>query len=125
MGILKEDNRKVNKNHHHMGSYRDYIIGFFLSVFLTIIPFGIVIFNVFQNQNVTIFIILVLGSIQVIVHLIYFLHMSPKSEDGWSIAAMIFTAIVIIICFVGSVWVMYHLNNNMMPVSNGMMHKMH
>ncbi|WP_414884843.1 cytochrome o ubiquinol/quinol oxidase subunit IV, partial [Sphingomonas sp. Leaf412] len=46
---------------------------------------------------------------------IYFLHMNTKSEGGWTMMALIFTVIVVVIALTGSLWVMYHMNQNMMP----------
>jgi cytochrome o ubiquinol oxidase operon protein cyoD len=53
--------------------------------------------------------------VQIVVHMIYFLHMSPKSESGWTLMALVFTLIIVVIALSGSLWVMYHLNVNMMP----------
>ena len=54
--------------------------------------------------------------VQIVVHMIYFLHMDTRSEQGWSMMALIFTIIKVVIALTGSLWVMYHLNANMMPV---------
>jgi cytochrome o ubiquinol oxidase operon protein cyoD len=43
--------------------------------------------------------------------------MGPKVEGGWSLMALIFTLIILAIALVGSLWVMYHLNANMMPMT--------
>ena len=51
-----------------------------------------------------------------IVHMIFFLHMTPKAEGGWSMTALIFTIIIVGIMLAGSLWVMFHLNTNMMPM---------
>jgi cytochrome o ubiquinol oxidase operon protein cyoD len=47
--------------------------------------------------------------------MIFFLHMDAKSEGGWSLMALLFTLILVVIALTGSLWVMYHLNANMMP----------
>ena len=65
-----------------------------------------------------------LAGVQIIVHMIYFLHMSPKAENGWSMMALIFTIILVVIALSGSLWVMYHLNANMMPMSVDEMRQM-
>ena len=46
--------------------------------------------------------------------MVYFLHMNGRAEGGWSMLALIFTIIIVVICLAGSLWVMYHLNTNMM-----------
>ena len=62
--------------------------------------------------------------VQIVVHMIYFLHMNTKSEGGWTMMALIFTLVIVVITLVGSLWVMYHLNTNMMPMSPEMMKHM-
>ena len=54
--------------------------------------------------------------VQIVVHMIYFLHMNGRVEGGWTLLALVFTVIVVVITLAGSLWVMYHLNTNMMPV---------
>ncbi|MBC7583018.1 cytochrome o ubiquinol oxidase subunit IV [Tardiphaga sp. vice352] len=97
------------------GSRRDYIVGFVLSVILTAIPFWLVMSGTIENKQVTAFIVMAFALVQIVVHMVYFLHMNSKSEGGWTVMAMIFTVIVIVIALSGSLWVMYHLNTNMMP----------
>ncbi len=41
--------------------------------------------------------------------------MNGSSSQGWNLTAFVFTLIVVAILVVGSLWVMYHLNANMMP----------
>jgi cytochrome o ubiquinol oxidase operon protein cyoD len=55
--------------------------------------------------------------VQIVVHMVYFLHMNAQSEGGWTMLALIFTLVLVVITLSGSLWVMYHLNENMMPVS--------
>src|SRR3546814_12412466 len=54
--------------------------------------------------------------VQILVHLVYFLHMDTKSERGWHMLALIFTLVLVVITLSGSIWIMYHLNTNMMPI---------
>jgi cytochrome o ubiquinol oxidase operon protein cyoD len=97
------------------GSMRDYVIGFVLSVILTAIPFWLVMARPLSNEA-TAAAVLALAAIQIVVHMVYFLHLSPKAEGGWSVTALLFTIIVVAIMLSGSIWVMYHLNANMMPL---------
>ena len=99
-------------SHGTMGSY---MIGFGLSVLLTAIPFWLVMNQTFANPQVTAFVIMGFAVVQIIVHMIYFLHMNTRSEGGWSMMALLFTLVLVVITLSGSMWVMYHLNNNMMP----------
>jgi cytochrome o ubiquinol oxidase operon protein cyoD len=60
-------------------------------------------------------VILGFAAVQIVVHMVYFLHMNAKSEGGWTMLALIFTLVLVVITLSGSLWVMYHLNHNMMP----------
>jgi cytochrome o ubiquinol oxidase subunit IV len=99
------------------GSFRDYLIGFALAAVLTAIPFWIVIYDVFRNPKVGAVVILIFAFVQIVVHMVYFLHMNTKSEGGWTVLALIFTSVLVVITLSGSLWVMEHLDYNMMPMS--------
>jgi cytochrome o ubiquinol oxidase subunit IV len=99
------------------GSLKGYLIGFVLSVILTAIPFWLVMTGTLTNQA-TALLIMALAAVQVVVHMVFFLHMNRKVEGGWSMMAMIFTIVVVVIALSGSLWVMYHMNLNMMPAGD-------
>jgi cytochrome o ubiquinol oxidase operon protein cyoD len=98
-------------------SLKGYVTGFVLSVVLTAIPFWLVMSKVFDKSSTTAAVILGFAAVQIVVHMIYFLHMNTKSEGGWTLLALIFTVMIVVIALSGSLWVMYHLNHNMMPSS--------
>lgn len=98
-------------------SVSGYVIGFVLSVILTAIPFWLVMNNVIASSDMTAFIILGFAAVQIVVHMIFFLHMNSKAEEGWTMLALIFTIVLVVILLAGSLWVMHHLNTNMMPMS--------
>jgi len=101
---------------HHESTYRVYAIGFGLSVLLTVIPFGIVMFDWMENSvGWAIAIIFLLGGAQIMVHVYYFLHVTLGNEDGWQAMSLAFTAVLLVIILAGSIWVMFHLEENMMP----------
>ena len=106
------------------GTLKDYLTGFILSVILTVIPFWLVMGHVFQNAVVTAALIMAFAFTQIFVHMVYFLHMNTKSEGGWSLLALMFTLVLVGITLSGSIWVMYHLNTNMMPMSHHDMRNM-
>ncbi|MBS9478082.1 cytochrome o ubiquinol oxidase subunit IV [Ancylobacter radicis] len=97
------------------GSLRGYMIGFVLSVILTAIPFWLVMSGVLGSTTATALAIMGFAVVQIVVHMIYFLHMNFRTEGGWSMLALGFTLILVVITLAGSLWVMYHLNTNMMP----------
>ena len=97
------------------GSRKGYWIGFLLSVVLTAIPFWLVMTMTLTKQA-TALIIMAFAAVQMVVHMIFFLHMNRRAEGGWSIMALLFTVVVVGISLSGSLWVMYHMNENMMPM---------
>jgi cytochrome o ubiquinol oxidase operon protein cyoD len=107
-----------HEDHANHGSLKSYAIGFVLSVILTAIPFWLVMGKVFDKSSSTAFVILGFAAVQIVVHMIYFLHMNTKVEGGWSMLALVFTVMVVGIMLSGSIWVMYHMNTNMMPGMN-------
>jgi cytochrome o ubiquinol oxidase subunit IV len=106
-------------DHHDEGGYhatvKGYVIGFVLAVILTVIPFWLVMGKVLPSSGMTAALVLAFGAVQMVVHMVYFLHMNAKVEGGWSMLAMVFTIGLVVIMLSGSVWVMYHMNTNMMP----------
>jgi cytochrome o ubiquinol oxidase subunit IV len=95
------------------GTTRIYLIGFILSIILTAIPFTLVMTG---SLPVVALIptIVVIAAGQIVVHLVCFLHLNRSSEQGWNLTAFSYTVIVLVILVGASVWIMYHLNYNMM-----------
>ncbi|MBA8839873.1 MULTISPECIES: cytochrome o ubiquinol oxidase subunit IV [unclassified Ochrobactrum] len=132
MSVQGEHHGAQSGHHDHHGSGADevhatfggYMTGFVLSVILTAIPFWLVMGDVFASKQLTAMLVMGIGAVQIVVHMIYFLHMSPRSEGGWTLMALIFTLIIVGIALAGSLWVMHHLNENMMPMSPEMMKNM-
>ncbi len=102
------------------GTYEDYTRGFILLVILTAIPFLLVMLRPIDNAAYTAAIVLICAVIQILVHMIYFLHMSPKAEGGWLLLSTAFTIVLVIITLAGSLWIVFHLNRNMMPAMDAM-----
>jgi cytochrome o ubiquinol oxidase operon protein cyoD len=96
-------------------------------VILTAIPFWLVMAKVLP-PGTTGFVIVGFAAVQVIVHMVYFLHMNSKSEGGWNMMALILSIVLLGIVLSGSLWVMHHMNVNMMPAmgaDTATMHGMH
>jgi cytochrome o ubiquinol oxidase operon protein cyoD len=113
-GSVHSDAHDLDTHPSH-ATRRGYLTGFILSVVLTAIPFWLVMAEPLDIKQVTGIIVMAFAAVQVVVHMIFFLHMNARSEGGWSFLALIFTLIVVAISLTGSLWVMYHLNANMMP----------
>ena len=84
---------------HHEGSHgsvKSYMIGFVLSIILTAIPFGLVMFPSLP-KNLTVLVVVAMAVIQVVVHLVYFLHMDRSSAQRWNVMVFAFSMLIIAI----------------------------
>ena len=107
-------------DHHHTnsagadhGSAKSYMTGFILSVILTVIPFALVM-NPIMSPAATLFTAVGLGVVQILVHLVYFLHMNTSSEQRWNTVAFVFTVLITIIVVVLSIWIIWSMHYYMM-----------
>ncbi|PZQ96711.1 MAG: cytochrome o ubiquinol oxidase subunit IV [Cereibacter sphaeroides] len=97
------------------GTFQSYVTGFVLSAILTAIPFYLVMARPIESPAYTAAIVLACALLQILVHMIFFLHMTPKAEGGWLLLSTTFTIVLVIITLAGSLWIVFHLNRNMMP----------
>jgi cytochrome o ubiquinol oxidase subunit IV len=102
---------------HDAGHFtlRNYLIGFVASAVLTIIPFWIVMGGVIDGKVTAAVVVVALAIVQIIVQTSAFLHLNARAEGGWNLVAYVFTAVLVVIVIGGSLWIMFHLNANMMP----------
>jgi len=98
-------------------SLHAYLTGFTLAVLLTVIPFAVVMGGAFSSSRITSLVILLVAAVQIWVHVVYFLHMDARAESGWNMLSFIFTLVLLVITLSGSIWIMFHLDHNMMPMS--------
>jgi cytochrome o ubiquinol oxidase operon protein cyoD len=95
------------------GSYKSYMIGFVLSVILTAIPFAAVMTHALP-KDMTLLVVLVTAVVQVLVHLVYFLHLDRTSEQRWNVIAFVFSALIIAFLVGLSLWIMFSIHHFMM-----------
>ncbi len=98
---------------HHGGGINPYVIGLLLALLLTVIPFAMVMTASAARPAV----IAAFGVAQIIVHLVFFLHVNDSSKERWNIMALLFTVLVVVVIVGGSLWIMHNLDHNMMPMS--------
>jgi len=94
---------------------RTYLAGFAAAAALTVVPFWIVMTGAITNTAVASAVLVALAIAQILVHTAAFLHVNARVQGGWTLIAYVFTVVLLLITISGSVWIMYHLNTNMMP----------
>ena len=105
------------------GALRNYLVGFLLAAGLTAGSFWVAsgpgaIFTPGIPMALAAFAIAQMG-----VHLVFFLHVTTGPDNLNNVLALAFGVLIVGIIIAGSLWIMYHLNANMMvPVTMMDMH---
>jgi cytochrome o ubiquinol oxidase subunit IV len=95
------------------GTLNSYLTGFVLSLILTAIPFALVMSGTW-SASATLAAIFIAGTVQILVHLYYFLHLDTSSAARWNVLAMIFTVLIMVLFVGGTIWIMFNLYHRMM-----------
>jgi len=98
-----------NTSANQGGTVSSYLVGFVLAMILTIIPFYMA-----MNGTPNFLILVVFAVVQVIVHVVCFLHINGSQKQRWNLMTFIFAVVTILIIVIGSVWVMENSMKNMM-----------
>lgn len=90
-----------------------YIVGFIGSLLLSLAAYAAVVHHYFVNTATTITVIVALALAQLGVQLFCFLHLGDEEKPRANLVAFMFAAMVVVIVVVGTLWIMYNLNYNM------------
>ncbi|MEB6587732.1 MULTISPECIES: cytochrome C oxidase subunit IV family protein [Pseudomonas] len=52
--------------------------------------------------------------IQILMHMVFFLHLTTAREQRWSLVALMFTVVIIVLLVGVSLWIMYYVHSNML-----------
>jgi cytochrome o ubiquinol oxidase subunit IV len=96
----------AHQEHQSHGSLKSYVIGFVLSIVLTIIPLALVMGGML-NKTATILAILLMAGLQFAVQLFFFMHLKEGENAHWNIMALIIGIIMIVMVVGGSIWIMF------------------
>lgn len=90
------------------------VAGFVMSLILTMTAYSLVVNGALQSWTLA-YVVIGLAMLQLLVQLIFFLHLGCEKGQRWSLLAFSFTLVVIIIVVIGSVWIMKNLHYKMSP----------
>lgn len=96
-------------------TYRNYLIGFALSLITTFVAY----FAVTDNWLTGTDLYLALGGlalVQMLVQLFFFLHLGEESRPRLKAWSFVYMTLILLIVVGGSLWIMHHLNYNMMEM---------
>lgn len=91
-----------------------YLIGFVLASALTVGSFYVLRTNLIWGPGIPVALV-VLAAAQIGVHLVFFLHITSGPENTNNILALAFGILIVALIIVGSLWIMYTLNDRMIP----------
>jgi cytochrome o ubiquinol oxidase subunit IV len=92
-----------------------YVIGFVLASALTAASFYVVNTSLIWGPGIPVALI-VLAIAQIGVHLVFFLHITTAPDNTNNVLALAFGVLIVALVIGGSLWIMDHLNQNMMPM---------
>jgi cytochrome o ubiquinol oxidase subunit IV len=92
---------------------RGYQTGFILAAVLTIIPFALVASGTLSTTSV-LWVIGILGLVQIVVHVRYFLHVDLSPERREQLYLMLFSGALVTVMIVGMLWLLFNLHTRMM-----------
>jgi cytochrome o ubiquinol oxidase operon protein cyoD len=90
-------------------------LGLGFSIVLTVAAFWAVGTHLIWGPAVPVALI-VLAIAQMGVHLVFFLHVTTGPDNTNNVLALAFGVLVVFLIVAGSIWIMNHLNHNMMPM---------
>jgi len=94
---------------------RGYLIGLGLAVLATMVSFYIARTTLVWQPSIPAALV-VLAIAQMGVHIVFFIHITTRPDSMNNVMALTFGVFIVFVLIVGSVWIMTHLNHNMIPM---------
>ena len=92
-----------------------YLIGLGLATLLTCVSFFIVHTTLVWTPSIPVA-LAVLAVAQMGVHLVFFIHITTGPDNTNNVMALAFGVLIVMLVIGGSLWIMSHMNHNMMPM---------
>ena len=108
-GFMDAADRTIRQGIH------GYLIGLVLAALLTVASFYAVNTQLIWGPGIAV-VLAVLAVAQIGVHLVFFLHVTTAPDNTNNVLALAFGVLIVILLIGGSVWIMDHLNERMMPM---------
>ena len=102
---------QIKKDYH--GSLKSYLIGLIASLILTLTSFYLV-WTAGLSRHALICTVLGLAVVQAAFQLLFFMHLGKEDKPRWESISFFFMLTCLAIIVLGSLWIMYDLNNRVM-----------
>lgn len=94
---------------------RSYVLGLALAIALTVASFWVARTHIIYGPSVPVALV-VLAVAQMGIHLVFFLHITTAPDNTNNVLALALGVLIVFVLVFGTVWVMAHMNHNMMPM---------
>ena len=106
---------KNQANEQDKGTISQYVIGFVLSLDITIMAYATVQHHINSGHlsptdSVMVAVLSILAIAQLMVQLVFFLHLNRESKPRWNLAVASMAVMIVLIVVFGSLWIMGNLN---------------
>ena len=99
---------------------RGYLLGLALAVGLTLASFWVARTHIIYGPAVPVALV-ALAVAQMGIHLVFFLHITTAPDNTNNVLALALGVLIVFVLVFGTVWVMAHMNHNMMPKMDDLM----
>jgi cytochrome o ubiquinol oxidase operon protein cyoD len=110
-----EGDDKGGASDEHSAHLQTYVLGLSLAILLTIASFWVAKTHLIYDPAIPMA-LATLAVAQMGIHLVFFLHLTTAPDNTNNILALAFGLLIVGLVIFGSVWIMAHLNHNLMPV---------
>jgi cytochrome o ubiquinol oxidase operon protein cyoD len=100
------------------GTIASYIIGFLVSLALTLGAYFIVTLHLLSSMRLALT-ISAMAVVQATIQLFLFLHIGQEKKPHWKMTVLLFMVLVLVVIVFGSLWIMHNLNYNLMEMEPG------
>ena len=94
---------------------RSYLLGLALAIALTIASFWVARTHILYGPSVPVALV-ALAVAQMGIHLVFFLHITTAPDNTNNVLALALGILIVFVLVFGTVWVMAHMNHNMMSM---------
>jgi cytochrome o ubiquinol oxidase subunit IV len=94
---------------------QSYLLGLALATLLTVASFYVAGTGLIWAPGIPVALV-VLAVAQIGIHLVFFLHITTSPDSTNNVLALAFGVLIVTLVVAGSLWIMAHLNQNMLPI---------
>ena len=108
-----------DESEEHQARLSSYVIGLSLAIVLTAASFWAVQTNLIYGPGIPVA-LAALAIAQMGIHLVFFLHLTTAPDNTNNALALAFGILIVGLIVFGSIWIMWHVNYNLMAVGHPM-----